>query len=187
MLAVSMMSTGVSEETRGEADPPAEQSQTCQTAWFPGPYAHSRRSGNHPHASPKGSHAAVRMIDRVRNRAAFTALERRRHRVLRGPVSVAYVADAPPDLAGSARRPARVAFGVGRRVGSAVTRNKVRRRLRHIMRELDDQPDGLAPGSYLVAVRPDAAQLPYAELRRRVADACGAVRADRQQLAGTRR
>jgi RNase P protein component len=83
----------------------------------------------------------------------------------------------------------RVAYGVGRRVGNAVVRNRLRRRLRSILRELDRaappggpargpaacRPAGLVPGAYLVTVRPDAAELPYAELRRHVLDAAAAL------------
>jgi len=48
-------------------------------------------------------------------------------------------------------------------VGSAVTRNKVRRRLRAIVRTTD-----LAPGSYLISVSPSAATASYAELEHHV-------------------
>jgi ribonuclease P protein component len=54
---------------------------------------------------------------------------------------------------------ARVAYAVSRAVGGAVDRNRVRRRLRAIVRRAD-----LAPGAYLVAVAPAAAQLPFDEL-----------------------
>lgn len=186
MLAISMMSTKVSEETKGETDLPAQQPSTCQATWVPSAYADTWRAGDYSHASPPGSDTAVRMIGRVGDRATFRALERRGRRVRRGLVSVVYVPDAEPRLAGSATPFPRVAFGVGRRLGPAVTRNKVRRRLRHIMRELDGRPNGLVPGSYLVTVHDGAAQLPYAELRRFVAEACGAVRADqRRELART--
>ena len=81
-------------------------------------------------------------------------------------MSVAFVAD-PADEGGHPR----VAYGVGRKVGPAVVRNRVRRRLRSAAREIDRSGDGLAPGAYLVTVRPDAARLDYAELRRQLASA----------------
>jgi ribonuclease P protein component len=58
--------------------------------------------------------------------------------------------------------PARVGFVVSKAVGSAVTRNRVKRRLRHLMRE---RVAGLDEGS-LVVVRalPAAADAPYADL-----------------------
>jgi ribonuclease P protein component len=54
---------------------------------------------------------------------------------------------------------ARVAYAVSRAVGGAVDRNRVRRRLRAIVRGAE-----LAPGAYLVAVAPAAALLPFDEL-----------------------
>jgi ribonuclease P protein component len=65
----------------------------------------------------------------------------------------------------------RVAYAVGRRVGPAVVRNRVRRRLREAIRSLDRASGGLPPGAYLVSVRPAAASLSYADLR---ADLAGA-------------
>lgn len=55
----------------------------------------------------------------------------------------------------SSAMPARAGFVVDRAVGDAVTRNRVRRRLRHLMR---GRLDRLAPGSLvLVRARPTAA------------------------------
>jgi len=62
---------------------------------------------------------------------------------------------------------ARVAYAVGRAVGGAVDRNRVRRRLRAIVRDTN-----LAPGAYLVAVSAPAAQLPFHELAAHVEKAC---------------
>jgi ribonuclease P protein component len=99
---------------------------------------------------------AVAPTWRIRDRATFAALRggRRGHA---GPVRVTWVPgvdDAPP----------RVAYAVGRRVGSAVARNRIRRQLRAVVAELAAE---LAPGAYLVAYRsgPPAA---FAELRRHV-------------------
>ena len=58
--------------------------------------------------------------------------------------------------------PPRVAFSVGRSVGDAVTRNRVRRRLRAAVRE---HARSLAPGAaYLVGADRRSAHVPYAEL-----------------------
>lgn len=54
----------------------------------------------------------------------------------------------------------RVAFAIGRRVGSAVARNRLRRRLRAALAELE-----LAPGSYLVSAGSEAVHLSPTELR----------------------
>jgi ribonuclease P protein component len=65
----------------------------------------------------------------------------RRGRAGRGAFVVAHVRAAHDN------RPPVVAFAVGRGVGDAVTRNRVRRRLRHLMLE---RLDSLPPGSSTV-------------------------------------
>lgn len=54
-----------------------------------------------------------------------------------------------------------MAYTIGRRVGPAVVRNRLRRRLRMIMRQAAAE---LRPGAYLVSAAPAAADLPYVEL-----------------------
>ncbi len=73
-----------------------------------------------------------------------------------GPISVRFVADDAAD-------PPRVAFAIPRKVGTAVTRNRVRRRLRAVLRS-----HALDPGLYLVRVSPGAGQLTSAQLRAHV-------------------
>jgi ribonuclease P protein component len=63
----------------------------------------------------------------------------------------------------TAPEPPRVAYAVGRRVGNAVVRNRVRRRLRAAVQE---SAELLQPGcGYLVGARPKAADATYAQLR----------------------
>jgi len=63
---------------------------------------------------------------------------------------------------GSHLEPPRVAFSVSRSVGDAVTRNRVRRRLRAAVRE---HARTLEPGTaYLVGAAPGSADVPYAQL-----------------------
>lgn len=69
----------------------------------------------------------------------------------------------------------RVAYAVGRRVGNAVVRNRLRRRLRAAVREIDAERGGLAPGAYLISARPEAAGRPYADLRATLGEALGAA------------
>jgi ribonuclease P protein component len=68
-----------------------------------------------------------------------------------------------------------VAYSIGRQVGPAVVRNRVRRRLRAAVRELDRERGGLAPGAYLTLVRPEAAELDYGVLKRSLGAACDAA------------
>lgn len=60
--------------------------------------------------------------------------------------------------------PVRVAYAVGKQIGGAVVRNRLRRRLRAAMHELDRSGQVL-PGQYLVGARPAASTTSFAELR----------------------
>jgi len=85
--------------------------------------------------------------------------------VRRGPVTVSWVEGEPSE-------PTRVAYTVGRRVGGAVVRNQVRRRLRAATAEAGAS---LRPGPYLIGVGPEAARSTYGELKSAVCDALSAV------------
>ena len=63
--------------------------------------------------------------------------------------------------------PARVAFAVPRRAGSAVVRNRLRRRLRAVMRELGDptRERAFPSGDYLIRPRHGATGAAFARLR----------------------
>lgn len=105
------------------------------------------------------------MVAPVRSREDFAALSRSRARGSSGPI---WIVHAPPTDA--AQPVAQVAYAVSKKVGSAVVRNRVRRRLRPLMDDLDAQGE-LPAGGYLVGVRPDVVDLPTAELRRHLARA----------------
>lgn len=89
---------------------------------------------------------------RIRDRSTFDLLRRTGTRSRCGSVTVVYAADQGER--------ARVAFGVGRRAGSAVTRNRLRRVLRDELSRSE-----LRPGAYLVNVAPAAATRTAGELR----------------------
>src|SRR5690606_6802061 len=80
---------------------------------------------------------------RMRRSADFRLSTRHGVRVGRPLIVVHYLPPESPDT----HRPAAVGFTVGRSVGGAVTRNAVRRRLRHLMAARLDQ---LQPGSRVV-------------------------------------
>jgi ribonuclease P protein component len=69
----------------------------------------------------------------------------------------------------------RVAYAIGRRVGPAVVRNRLRRRLRAAAREIDVATGGLPTGAYLVSVGPEATQRSYGELRADLGSALAAA------------
>ncbi|WP_428122685.1 ribonuclease P protein component [Candidatus Poriferisodalis sp.] len=94
------------------------------------------------------------MIDSCRSRADFTALRRGR----RFESDALWISFAPdPEL----DRP-RVAFAIGRRQGTAVARNRVRRRLREILRE---HSSALVRGRYLIGTRQPASTVSYRQAR----------------------
>lgn len=94
-------------------------------------------------------------IWRVRDRATFAALRRQGRRAHSGPLSVTW-------LPGPGTQPSRVAYAIGRTVGPAVVRNRIRRRLRAVVAELAGD---LRPGDYLIGVAPSAAHVSFATLR----------------------
>lgn len=113
------------------------------------------------------------MVAPVRTRQEFDALSRSRARGRSGPIRVtrAPLLDSSGDRVPGEPH---VAYAVSTRVGSAVVRNRVRRRLRAVMSSLDPD-DGLTPGLYLVATRPEVVDLPWDELRHHVSTALRAT------------
>jgi ribonuclease P protein component len=101
------------------------------------------------------------VVWRIRDRATFDALRRTGQRARRGPITVTY---APVDGASEPR----VGYAVGKRVGGAVKRNHLRRRLRAAV---SDVAAGARPGAYLVAAGPEAGSIRFEELKKTVATA----------------
>lgn len=96
-------------------------------------------------------------IVRIGDRVTFQAFRRTGRRSRRGPLAVVHV----PATVGDER--VRVAYAVGRRLGGAVARNRLRRQLRAVMRSRHVE-GGLPAGSYLVTASPGAEQLSFGEL-----------------------
>jgi ribonuclease P protein component len=94
------------------------------------------------------------LIGRVRGRASFERIAQTGSRVRAGVLWCTFVLDplvSPPQ----------VAYAVGRAVGTAVTRNRLRRRLRSL---LVQQYPHLPGGLYLIGATPDAARQSFDEL-----------------------
>jgi ribonuclease P protein component len=144
----------------GEANLPAQKAQAHADPRVSGTDVDPGGPGGHQGPSPEGPAQADRLTWRVRDRSTFSALAiapRRR----RGPVSLAF-------LAGDHDIPPRVAYAVGRKVGGAVTRNRVRRRLKA---SVAHHRPHLQPGAvYLFGAGRDAATVSFAELEAAVGD-----------------
>ena len=92
------------------------------------------------------------MIDRIRERDTFVRLRREGVRVRIDPLWCSSVPD--PNV-----EPPRVAFAIGRALGPAVTRNRLRRRLRALLADSD-----VLPGIYLIGATPHVIELTFDEL-----------------------
>ena len=153
---------------RREAYLSTQHPSSCQDARFPRPYEHARRPGR-PQGSPRqGSRPPVGLIDSIRDRDVFVRLGRDGVRFRRGSLWCTYLADP-------ALPRAHVAFAIGRPVGGAVVRNRLRRRLRMIVRD-----QALRPGWWLIGARPDAVELTFDSLAETVAELAERVAADRR-------
>ena len=93
------------------------------------------------------------MIDRIRERDTFVRLRREGVRVRIDPLWCSSVLD--PNV-----RPPRVAFAIGRAVGPAVTRNRLRRQLRALLADSD-----VPAGIYLIGATNRACELTFDELK----------------------
>jgi len=92
------------------------------------------------------------LIDRIRERDTFVRLRREGTRVRIDPLWCSSVPD--PNV-----EPPRVAFAIGRAVGPAVVRNRLRRRLRALLVN-----SAVPPGIYLFGATPKACELTFDEL-----------------------
>jgi ribonuclease P protein component len=139
----------------GETHIPAEQPETEEEARLPAPDAQSSGPRSDPSPAHQGPLQAFSLIWRVRGQSSFRALARgRRRRAANLEVRTAVLG---PNL-----EPPRVAYAVGRPVGNAVTRNRVKRRLRAAVRQ--SAPSLQGGTGYLVRATPSAADASYAEL-----------------------
>ncbi|MGW4498165.1 ribonuclease P protein component [Micromonospora sp. NPDC004336] len=127
---------------------------------------------------------------RLRRSTDFAAAVRGGRRAGRGAVVVHLSLPSTPDAATATSpeparssgaeqpsAPARAGFVVSKAVGNAVVRNRVRRRLRHLVRErLAELPPG---GTLVVRALPAAAEASYARLGTDLDAAITAARAPR--------
>ena len=170
-----------------EADLSTERAQTRQDARFPEADVDQGGPGGHPVAPGEGTQAPVGVtappvvrprrpgIGPVRSRETFAELRRSSWRGRSGPLTVSFVQRPDWD------RP-QVAYVVNRKVGNAVQRNLLRRRMRAILAE---QSGDLRIGAYVVRSSPGGPALEFNELKVAMSQALekatnrAALRADR--------
>jgi ribonuclease P protein component len=141
------------EEAMREAHLPAQQPPPGQAPRLPSPHVGPGRASHPEGPPPQGPQAAVGLIWRARRRRDFDSVrDGRRRRV--GVLTVTWGADSRPV-------PPRVAFAIGKKVGSAVRRNRIRRQLRAIVHQ---QAVNLRRGVYLIGVSPGTSETTFAEL-----------------------
>jgi len=95
----------------------------------------------------------VPTVWRLSDPAVFARLRSARRRARSGALWLTWVPPVDPTI------PPRVAFAIGRKVGGAVVRNRLRRRLRSAL-----STRTLVPGDYLVGVAPGGGDLGWDEL-----------------------
>ena len=175
----------VREPTSEQAHVPAQQPPSGQDPRLPPADAHPSRSRHPRGPALQGAHDAVGLTDvlpagsRLRRRADFTSTLRRSRGVRGGALLVVHVAAAEPSDIGAPLGPSvsptdlvQVGLVVSRTVGPAVTRNRVRRRLRHLMAtRLRELPAG---ARVVVRALPASATATFAELDAALGRALGA-------------
>ena len=92
------------------------------------------------------------MPERIRLRRDFSGFSRPTARGRSGPIRIAYVSNDSP---------AAVAYAIGKHVGNAVVRNRIRRRIRAL---IDSRDAPLPAGFYLVKCGIGAQELTYDQL-----------------------
>jgi ribonuclease P protein component len=158
-------------ESIGEAHLSAQQSTEGTTPRLP-PSDGLEGGSCRPSVPPtQGSPSAVGLsgvgsgtavpVWRIRDRRTFVALRAHGRRRRSGPITVISVPDPVGD-------PPRVAYAIGKRVGGAVVRNRLRRQAQALIAEVPP-----APGAYLVSLGPGALQLDRPALARHLGGALG--------------
>lgn len=150
-----------------ETDIPTQRAQARQDTRLPQADVDQGRTGSDPSPPCEGTPAPVGVtvdgvtgtarlrVGTVRSRRTFADLRRPSGRGRQGPVSVSYVEH--PDWDRS-----EVAYAVSRKVGNAVQRNLLRRRMRAIMAERVVE---VPTGAFLVRSGPGGPALEFHELK----------------------
>lgn len=126
---------------------PTKQPSPLQEAWFSPSYEHPRWSRDLEVSPGKGSSPAFRLIGRIRHREVFSRLSKEGTYVRSHGLWCSLLLDTSLENA-------HIGYAIGRQVGGAVERNRIKRQLRALFGAKSSQ---LRPGWYLVGVTPKAA------------------------------
>lgn len=116
------------------------------------------------------------MISGISDRATFARIRSEGQHVRSADLRLRYL-----DTAGDVAAPIALAYSISRKVGGAVVRNRIRRRLRAIFAELLDESQEPSVGAAVVIVLPGAGDRSYAELKAQVLELMKKIEKSRNQ------
>ena len=125
---------------------PTKQPSPLQEAWFSPSHEYPRRPCDSESSPGKGSPPAFRLIGRIRHRDIFSRLSKEGTYVRAHGLWCSLLLD-------SSLENAHIGYAIGRQVGGAVERNRIKRQLRALFSSRSGQ---LQPGWYLIGVTPNA-------------------------------
>lgn len=148
----------VSEEESSEAHLPAQRPSSLQAPRVPEADVDQGRARRAAQPPPQGPRSPVSLIAPLRDRRTLSTVREQGRRGRSGPVTVRHVGSAEGDRCV-------VAFAIGRRTGTAVVRNRIRRRLRAALGEL--LAAGAVPaGAMVISAGAPVARAPFPAVRR---------------------
>lgn len=153
----------MSQEESSEAHLSAQRPAPCEAARVPQADVDPSRSRRAPQPAPEGPRPPVGLISPLRDRATLLRVREDGRRGRSGPVSVRYV-----PVGDDERR--LVAYAIGRHCGTAVVRNRIRRRLRPLVAEMATSGQ-LPPGAFVVSAGAQVSTAPIGAVRRHLAAA----------------
>jgi ribonuclease P protein component len=127
----------------------------------------AKKHGFRKRMSPEGPRTPLGVSTGIRRRSTFAALRADGRRVRRRGLAIVYL-PTPAE-------PTQVAFAISRRAGTAVHRNRCRRRLRAVL-DARERAGLLPAGVYLISVQPQLIDASHHELAGVLDELLGSLR-----------